>query len=353
MTQERSPKGIGAKLHEARKRRGVSLRQVAESTKIPVSILQALERNDISRLPGGLFGRGFVRSFATAAGLDPEATVAEFVAQFPLESVTDGYPAAPQVDEKEVSAPPLPEVSRTVRWWEASTSLRLVAVAVFFAAVIAYVGATKGWPQWTATPSGTATIPTGPADRPVRFDVPNEQAVRAGSSEVPVETQRSDQPSASSAAPDPPVAPTALANSPAIPAAPVGGDSTPVTASSAPRADVASDSSSTNVESLPLASGREDADAAAPSRNPLAVVLSVTSPSWVIATVDGKKILNRLIEIGEQEMLEARRELVLTTGDAGAIVMTLNGAVAKSLGRPGEAITARVSRTNFKRYLRQ
>jgi hypothetical protein len=49
--------------------------------------------------------------------------------------------------------------------------------------------------------------------------------------------------------------------------------------------------------------------------------------------------------------LDARRDLVLTAGDAAAIVMTLNGALAKSLGRPGETITARISRTNFKHYL--
>jgi hypothetical protein len=252
--------------------------------------------------------------------------VAEFVAQFPLDSVTDGYPAAPRVDENEVSAPPLSEVSQKVRWWDASTSLRLLAVGVFLAALITYIATTKGWPEWTAAQSGTATTPAGLADSPVRMDVPDEQPVRAGSGEVSVETQPSDQPSASSAATDLPVPVAALANSSAAPAV---------------------------VESLPLASGGEEPDAGALSRDRLAVVLSVTSPSWVTATVDGKKILNRFIEIGEQEMLEARRELVLTTGDAGAIVMTLNGALAKSLGRPGETATARVSLTNFKHYLRQ
>ena len=73
----------------------------------------------------------------------------------------------------------------------------------------------------------------------------------------------------------------------------------------------------------------------------------------MIATVDGKKTVNRLFQVGEQETLEARHDLVLTAGDAGAIVMTLNGALAKSLGRPGETITARVTRTNFRDYLRR
>ena len=69
MPAEGPPGDLGKKLREARERRGLSLRHIANSTKIAVSILDALERNDISRLPGGIFGRSFVRSFATEVGL--------------------------------------------------------------------------------------------------------------------------------------------------------------------------------------------------------------------------------------------------------------------------------------------
>jgi cytoskeletal protein RodZ len=57
-----------------------------------VSALEALERNDISRLPGGIFSRGFVRAYAEQIGADPEKTVREFIARFPHDSVTDGSP---------------------------------------------------------------------------------------------------------------------------------------------------------------------------------------------------------------------------------------------------------------------
>jgi cytoskeleton protein RodZ len=81
-----SPGGLGASLRDARERRGVTLFQIAQTTKISIAVLEALERNDISRLPGGIFSRGFVRSFAAEVGLDPEAAVHEFAAQFPLHS---------------------------------------------------------------------------------------------------------------------------------------------------------------------------------------------------------------------------------------------------------------------------
>ena len=58
MPIERSSSGFGQMLREARERRGISLRQIANATKISVGVLEALERNDISKLPGGIFGRG-------------------------------------------------------------------------------------------------------------------------------------------------------------------------------------------------------------------------------------------------------------------------------------------------------
>jgi len=48
----------------------MSLRQIATSTKISMGVLEALERDDFSHLPGGIFSRAFVRAYATEVGLD-------------------------------------------------------------------------------------------------------------------------------------------------------------------------------------------------------------------------------------------------------------------------------------------
>src|ERR1700675_943444 len=99
MAAERTPGSFGSKLREARERRGISLRQIADATKISMGFLEALERNDISRLPGGIFSRAFVRSYAVEVGLDPEATIQEFIAQFPHDSVTAGHPTSTQSED--------------------------------------------------------------------------------------------------------------------------------------------------------------------------------------------------------------------------------------------------------------
>ena len=83
---------FGARMKRLREERGVALRDIAEKTKVSVSALEALERNDISRLPGGIFSRGLVRAYAEQIGADPEVTVREFISRFPHESVTSGSP---------------------------------------------------------------------------------------------------------------------------------------------------------------------------------------------------------------------------------------------------------------------
>ena len=87
---------FGTRMKRAREERGVSLRQIADATKISVGFLEALERNDISRLPGGIFSRAFVRSYSIEIGVDPEQAVRDFIAQFPDDSVTAGSPHVAQ-----------------------------------------------------------------------------------------------------------------------------------------------------------------------------------------------------------------------------------------------------------------
>jgi cytoskeletal protein RodZ len=159
---------FGGKLRQARERRGVSLRQIAASTKISVAALEALERNDVSRLPGGIFSRAFVRSYATEVGLDPEETVREFLERFHGEPPTP-TPAAPtRVTEDESSF----ESQQRM----ASVLLKLVIISVPLIGVILYftlrprpatdapaTGRVPGVQQQTAAtpsrPTPTAPVP--------------------------------------------------------------------------------------------------------------------------------------------------------------------------------------------------
>jgi transcriptional regulator with XRE-family HTH domain len=69
---------FGEKLRHEREMRGVSLREIADGTKISVRFLQALEEDRVDVLPGGLFPRAFVRQYAAFLGLDSEELVADY-----------------------------------------------------------------------------------------------------------------------------------------------------------------------------------------------------------------------------------------------------------------------------------
>lgn len=63
---------LGEELKRLREHRNLSIREVAEATHIGGRFLQAIEADNYSILPGGIFNRGFVRSYARYVGLDEE-----------------------------------------------------------------------------------------------------------------------------------------------------------------------------------------------------------------------------------------------------------------------------------------
>lgn len=91
--------GFGPRLRQERERRKIPLASISTTTKISVGLLEALERDDVSRWPSGIFRRSFVRAYAEAIGVDPDAAVREFVERFP-----DPEEMPPAVDEP-ASAP--------------------------------------------------------------------------------------------------------------------------------------------------------------------------------------------------------------------------------------------------------
>jgi transcriptional regulator with XRE-family HTH domain len=80
---------LGARLRDQRIRQRVDLRAIAAETKISESLLEALERDDVSRWPSGIFRRAFIRAYAQAIRLNPDEVVREFLERYPdpLENV--------------------------------------------------------------------------------------------------------------------------------------------------------------------------------------------------------------------------------------------------------------------------
>ncbi len=71
--------GFGEGLRSAREERGIALDDIAVATRVSVRNLSALESERFRELPGGVFNRGIVRSYARYVGLDEDATITAFI----------------------------------------------------------------------------------------------------------------------------------------------------------------------------------------------------------------------------------------------------------------------------------
>lgn len=67
-------------LSTIRRNRGISLAQISDSTKISVRSLEAIERGDFSKLPGGIYTTSYIRQYARAIDYD-EGTILAYYYQ--------------------------------------------------------------------------------------------------------------------------------------------------------------------------------------------------------------------------------------------------------------------------------
>jgi len=79
---------FGTRLRQQRERHGVELAAIAEQTKIKLSLLQELERDNLKHWPTGIFRRSWVRNYARAIGANEDAVIGELCALYPEEPIS-------------------------------------------------------------------------------------------------------------------------------------------------------------------------------------------------------------------------------------------------------------------------
>jgi len=287
---------FGTLLRQAREKRGISLQQVSVTTKISARVLDALERNDPSKLPGGIFSRAFVRSYAQEVGLEPERTVATFVAAFPEESGAEDMPSATTAEEAETF-----ESRRRV----ATTLVRVLVISLVVVVLgLIYVTLRGG----KATPAPSVSEPGA---------MPPLRPPAAAQQEAPAPPAAS-QPEAAAGVPEPATAPP----SPSTP----------------PQPDV-------------TAGG--PVDSAVGQGAPLVVGIVASDLCWLSVTVDGNRLLARNLQAGERLEYRVRTRVTMIAGNASALAVTLNGKAARPLGGPGQVVATTITADTFQSFLQQ
>ena len=264
---------VGERLREARERQKVSLHAIAEKTNISVRFLDAIEKNQFEKLPGGIFTRGFIRSYAMQVGLDPDAAVAHFLADEPGER-----------DETDAGVTREREGLGLIAVF--AGGLILVALTL----TLIYMFA----PDW----------------------------LRSGRS-APGQLEEMTDPAAPSAgSPDTSVPPAAA---------------TPTTAASPQAASADTPAPAPAVAPLPpLPAPPQTAAAPAETpKAPLHLVVTPTGRCWVQVSADGQMRVARELNVGERVTVDAAERLHIVAGDAGAFAFELNGRAGRPLGAAG------------------
>ncbi|HZU22148.1 MAG TPA: RodZ domain-containing protein [Terriglobales bacterium] len=262
--------GFGEQLERERLKRGIKLENISEQTKISTRMLRALETEEFEKLPGGVFNRGFVRSYARYLGMNEEQAVADYLA------------ASGEAE------PPLPfqqaeEPEEVARWLPLAGLVLLVLLSAFvlwqyratFAAASRRVFARRA----ASVNASTAT----PASSPAYAN--------------PAPSPHAERPAASAVAPPGPA--------PILPQRAVA-----VAASKMP--------------------APQPAAGATPGE--LNITVRARQQAWLSVTADGRPVMQGILEPAAERQFRATRKLVFVTGNAGGVDLTFNGAPYGPLG---------------------
>lgn len=160
---------VGATLRGARERRGLSIESLSRITRIKPDLLRAIEANAFEKLPGGIFRRGFLRSYAHEVGLDPELVVRGYLAEFeaiPVQQPVAPYPKPPKRRVHGVDTRPL---VFDPAWLRPRVSAQWAAIALVVATFAGYtivaplLAARGGRSAPSVVPAGEAKANAQPA----------------------------------------------------------------------------------------------------------------------------------------------------------------------------------------------
>ena len=225
--------------------------------------LEALERSDLSRLPGGIFTRSFIRAYAQEVGLDPDRMIQDFIAELPPEAATATAHPKMIEDGEEL------ESERSA----VATAMRLILVSLPIIGLIIYYG--------------THRVPGLPEASKTETDAGEP-------SETPAHTV----------------------------ALPSGGrESAPVPAAAAVQKNAG-----------------------------LEMDIATSGSCWVSVTADGDPVFSGLMAAGDKRVVSAHEQILISVGDAGAFVYTLNGRKGRPLGAPGEVVSKRITLSNMHEF---
>lgn len=281
---------LGRLLHEARIAKEASLADVEAVTRIRQKYLEALEAGAYDRLPRGTVARGFLRTYATYLGLDAQAMLQQYIAESgdASEDTPIAEPGKPRlVDYRPLEVELMDEQPGT-RWWPWIAAL--VIIIALGASGWWLLSRNPGWnPLQAFGPAPTITVST--TSKATRWVV--------------------------TATPAPTLTPTAPLPQPTSGLLTLPTPTVPASPTPTPR---------------PTATPEVVAR--------ISLELRTTQRSWLRVIVDGQPPEEGMLDANQSRTWEADQSISIRTGNAGGVILILNGEELGPMGAIG-AVTER------------
>jgi len=288
---------LGIDLKRIREEKGITLKEIADATRISLRHMQNLESGHYKDLPGGIYNRAFLRAYCEHLGIDTEQILRRYAAET--------TPTAEKASKPDISVPQQKSrggIHPTFLW---SLMLALSVSGLYYS---------RGWIASVFSPY---------------FREPAVQAIPT----TLTETETEPQP---------------------IPTQPIQATETPALAFSTESAGsanaIAADAiGPTHEAALETAEYLQGSD----NLSNIRLKFEVLQKCWISVHSDGHPVAVMLMEPGDKESFGASDRFFLILGNAGGVRLTINGRRAKPLGKSGEVVRVLINEQNIADYVEE
>lgn len=285
---------LGQRLRDEREKKGLSIPELSNRTRIAAQLFEAIEADKPEQFPGRFFYRSFLRQYADMLGL-PESVVHAEIERSNTEQQAENAEREAMAQGYKPEVPPLPTGRINVREETRRWMLRLSGL---LGVLILCSGVYFFWQRWGQRwfDDGWRAVVTQPA-------------------------QPASKPKPSAPPAEPPAAASQIAEPPADSAA------TPITPAETAAQQPASQPGA-KLDALPagvLSHGK--------------IEIRAKGISWVGGWRDGKQFLSSTLHAGEVRVVEGGGVVRLQFGSSGDVALTVDGNVLRPIGAKGESRT--------------
>jgi cytoskeleton protein RodZ len=297
---------FGVSLKRERELRGISLAEIAKTTKISVRLLEAIEKDRFDILPEGVFRKSFIKSYAKYLGMNEEQILHEYDLEVRPSTASQAAPEKPSVSFRDSPAGS-----------NRALLLTFGIVLVLLAVGIGYWYLTRASRKGETAPPASQTTPVAQAPA----DKPSSEGIAPTSSPVPIPAE--------SVVP-PPAATSTTAGQAVSPAR---------------------DPSTLKVLGELAKKPEPAVPVATEGSTPLELTVEAQDAAWVSVRAGEKSLFSGLMNPAESKKFSLEAPLKVTLGNAGGVRLQVNGQLFSSLGKSGERKILEVSAANYQQYL--